>query len=372
MMKVVADIDIPYLKELISSDFECLFMNGSKISSSDVKDADVLIVRTRTVCNRMLLEGSSVKFIATATIGTDHIDLDYCVGMGIHVVSAAGCNARSVQCYIASVLSYFNRNRGGNLDKKTLGIIGHGNVGTLVEKVGRAFDMNVIINDPPKEANDKLGIYSSLDDLINKSDFITFHVPLVNSGELKTHHLVNIDFIDKVKNSMILINSSRGEVIDTVAVRSFNPRNLVIDVWENEPNINLYYLQNVSLGTPHIAGYSADGKLRGSLMVARELYKFAGMEKELKAGIKCTIDDTIEINCKGRSANDVISSIVKKVYNVDEDNIRLKYSPTTFEHQRANYKMRRDFDYYKLKLHDANQELIDRLKLLEFKAIEND
>lgn len=372
MMKVVVDVDIPYLKELISSDFECLFINGSKISSSDIKDADALIVRTRTICDRMLLEGSNVKFIATATIGTDHIDLEYCVGSGIRVVSAAGCNARSVQCYIASVLSYFHRNRGGNLDKRTLGIVGHGNVGTLVEKVGRAFGMNILINDPPKEAIDKLGIYSSIEKVIAESDILTFHIPLVRNGELKTHHLVNDDFIDNVKNGMIMINSSRGEIIDTNALRSFNPRNLVIDVWENEPNINLYYLRNVGIGTPHIAGYSADGKMNGTLSVARELFKFAGIEKELKIDIKCDKDTDIEINCKNRKANDVISSIVKKIYNVDEDSIRLKYSPTTFEHQRSNYKIRRDFGYYNLKLHDADQELIDRLNLLEFGDITND
>ena len=229
-----------------------------------VKDADALIIRTRTRCNRELLEGSKVKFIATATIGFDHIDAEYCREADITWTNAPGCNSASVAQYLQSSLILLQTLKGINLPEVTIGIIGVGNVGSKVAKVAQELGMRVLLNDLPREDKEGKQGFSSLQTLAEECDILTFHVPLYKEGRYKTCHLADDAFFQSLKRKPVIINTSRGEIIETGALLNALDTGLVsdaiIDVWENEPAINLTLLDKVFLGTPHIAGYSADGK----------------------------------------------------------------------------------------------------------------
>ena len=267
-MKVVCDSDIPFLKGALEPYCEVVYACGRDISSDMVQDADALVIRTRTRCDANLLEGSKVRFIATATIGYDHIDTEWCESHGIKWTNAPGCNSWSVQQYIGSLLVTMSRSLGFKFKEKTIGVVGVGNVGSKVARLAALLGFRVLLCDPPRARKEGAGQFVSLDEIIERSDIITLHVPLIRDGEDATLHMFNESRLAMMNSDQILINSSRGEVVDGQALKNALAEKRILaaslDVWENEPQIDPLLLSLLFTGTPHIAGYSVDGKATGT------------------------------------------------------------------------------------------------------------
>lgn len=323
-MKVIVDNKIPYIKEAINriAD-EVVFLPGADFTKEAVKDADALIIRTRTRCNRELLEGTQVKFIATATIGYDHIDTEYCREAGITWTNCPGCNAGSVEQYVRSVLGLLQRKKGLDLKNATIGIVGVGHVGSRVARTAKLLGMRVLLNDPPRADKGESG-FVDLATIARECDVITFHTPLIQEGIYRTYHLVDKDFLFSLKRAPYLINSSRGEVVDTASLLASlaagKVKDVVIDTWENEPRISRDLLEAAFLATPHIAGYSADGKANATRMSLEALCRFFGMEVEF------------EITPPEGPSD----------YDPTRDSEWLKADPEKFEWFRGNYPIRRE------------------------------
>lgn len=371
-MKIIADNKIPYLKGLLEPFAEVEYYPGKDITSEKVKDAEALIVRTRTKCDANLLKGSKVKFIATATIGFDHIDTSFCDENKIKWVNAPGCNSESVMQYIASALVQLSNKYNFSLSEKTIGIIGVGNVGSKVAKLASILGMKVLLNDPPRERNEGKADFTSLQMILEKADIITFHIPLNLKGADKTFHLFDEIFLSKMKEGTIILNSSRGEVVSTEILKkglsSRKVKAAVIDVWENEPEIDLELIKFVDIATPHIAGYSADGKANGTLMSVQSLSRFfkLGLDGWIPENIPSPPKQEFQIDCKKISSDDALKSAILATYDVLKDDEILRKSPSTFEEQRENYPLRREFHAYKTQLFNCSQETRDVLDLLGF------
>ena len=323
-MKVVIDHKIPYIKEAIEKIAdEVVFLPGHAFTREVVKDADALIVRTRTHCTRELLEGSQVKFIAPATIGYDHIDVDYCREAGITWTNCPGCNAGSVEQYVHSVLLLLEREKGLELEKSTIGIVGVGHVGSRVKRMAESLGMRVLLNDPPRADKGEQG-FVDLETIARECDVITFHTPLNREGTYATYHLVDEDFLFSLNRTPYIINSSRGEVVDTAsllaALSAGKVKDAIIDTWEYEPNISRELMEVALISTPHIAGYSADGKANATRMSLEALCEFFGMEKNFS----------------------ISPDEGPKDYDPTRDREWLKASPEKFEWFRGNYPVRRE------------------------------
>ena len=241
-MKIIADDKIPFLKGALEPFAEVVYLPGKDIKHDVLIDADALLVRTRTKCNEQLLNGTNVRFIGTATIGFDHIDTQYCKKNNIRWTNAPGCNSSSVQQYIASALLTAASGFRFSLREKTLGIIGVGNVGSKVAKLGKILGMNVLLNDPPRARKEGDKEFAGIERILQEADIITVHVPLTMMGEDKTYHLFDDITFNKMKKGSWFFNSSRGEVAETTALKKMLSSSVlggaVIDVWENEPDID--------------------------------------------------------------------------------------------------------------------------------------
>lgn len=328
-MKFIIDNKIPFIKGRLEPVGEVVYTDPDAFSPELVKDADCLIVRTRTRCDSNLLEGTSVKLIATATIGTDHIDLQWCEKNGIKVVNAAGCNAPGVAQYVWSSLL---RN-GFDPEVHTLGVVGKGNIGSIVTDWGRRSGANILVSDPPrKESGLSDEDYIPLEELLKKSDAVTLHTPLTLNGAHPTHHLISAKELDMMKPGAILINAARGPVADNEAltgwVRSGRGKT-VIDVWENEPDINRRLLGESVVATPHIAGYSREGKERATRMVLESVEQFFGITVD-KSGLEGAY-----ILPEGK----ISPEIILDSYDPAVDTEALRKNPENFE------KLRSDYDY---------------------------
>ena len=336
-MKVIVDNKIPYIHEALENlADEVVYLPGKSFTPEIVKDADALITRTRTQCNRQLLEGSKVQFIGTATIGFDHIDTTYCQEAGITWNNCPGCNAGGVEQYLHAVLLLLQRDRGICLKKATLGIVGVGHVGTRVQHMAERLGMRVLVNDPPRTDQGEKG-FTDLKTLTEECDIITFHTPLIREGIYKTFHLADTEFFASLKKKPVVINTSRGEVFETAAVLNALNEGLisdaVIDVWENEPTINLELLDKVFIGTPHIAGYSANGKINATRMVleafCRYFHKEANFHLELPPDPNAPYSDDEDTR-------------ILQQYNPFRDYNELKAHPEKFEQLRGDYPLRRE------------------------------
>ena len=259
-MKVIIDSAIPYIRGVVEPYAEVVYLKGTEIDSSAVHDADALVVRTRTRCCRELLEGSEVRFIATATIGRDHIDEEYCASAGIEVASAAGCNARGVLQWVAAALRHIVESEGKRPEEYTLGVVGVGNVGSLVVEYACHWGFRVLMCDPPRHEREG-GEYYPIETIAREADIITLHTPLDHT----THHLVDSALIAMMRPNAVIINASRGAVVDNRAIMESRHR-YAFDVWEDEPRLDDDILQNAMLATPHIAGYSQQGKANATAM----------------------------------------------------------------------------------------------------------
>lgn len=262
---VVMDRAIPFLADALAPYCEVRALAGGAISATDVRDADALVVRTRTQCDEALLRGSSVRLVLTATIGHDHIDRPWCEAHGIRVETAAGCNARGVLQWVAAVLVGAARREGWRPEERTLGIVGVGHVGSLVKAYAEAWGFRVICCDPPREEREHLG-FRPLEEVLHEADLVTFHTPL----DRTTHHLLSEERMALLKPECLVINSSRGAVVDNEALLR-SGLCCALDVWEGEPELNRALLAHAVVATPHVAGYTAQGKANASAIAARML-----------------------------------------------------------------------------------------------------
>ncbi len=375
-MKVVADDKIPFLKGVLEKKGVTVnYLPGGKILPEIIADADALIVRTRTICNQNLLSNSKVKFIATATIGFDHIDTQYCEFCNIKWTNAPGCNSSSVMQYIASALLSIAQDQEFKLNEKTIAIIGVGNVGSKVKKLADILGMKTLLVDLPRERAEKSSEFVSFKDVLNNADIITFHVPLNFEGEDKTYHLADSGFFAKIKKPVILFNSSRGEVVETQALKNAIRTGIistaVIDVWENEPDIDFELMRLAKFATPHIAGYSTDGKANGTAMSVQALSRYfkLGLDEWYPENIPIPQNTEIMIDCSGKNVYEVITQAVKTSYDISEDDVTLRESPDAFEKQRGDYPVRREFPAWTVKLKNDSTNFAEILKRLGFNLI---
>ncbi|MBW6500010.1 MAG: 4-phosphoerythronate dehydrogenase PdxB [Bacteroidales bacterium] len=371
-MRIVADDKIPFLKGQPEMWAGIKYMPGQKITRGALMEADALLIRTRTECDAGLLDGTPVKFVATATIGFDHIDTGYCVRNNIFWTNAPGCNSSSVQQYIAAALLKIAAEEKIGLKGRTLGIIGVGNVGSKIEKLARILEMRVLLNDPPRarvEGEDK---FVNLATLVRESDIVTVHVPLKLRGEDATWHLFNNELFRMMKKGAWFINTSRGEVVETnslkQALASRKPLSAVIDVWENEPFIDRDLLKMAFLATPHIAGYSTDGKANGTSMVVNSLCKFFKLPPKewYPDNVPPPENPALTIECKGKEREAVIGEAVGHTYNIDDDDNKLRSDPGSFEKLRGDYPLRREFPAYSIQLKGCDTDVVRILEDLGF------
>ena len=372
-MKIVIDNKIPLIKGVLEPYAEVVYLPGSRFTRKDITNADALIIRTRTKCNEALLKDTSVKFIATATIGYDHIDTGWCEASGIEWTNAPGCNSGSVHQYIASVLATLSTHFGFRFEDKTLGIVGVGNVGTKVAQLGELLGMKVLMNDPPRAEKEGLAQFVPLDEVLRMSDIVTLHVPLNRSGFHQTYHLFDKATFEQLPYRTILINSSRGEVVDNMALKNALKYRKIgaaaLDVWENEPNIDLELLPLLNIATPHIAGYSVDGKANGIAMCVQALSRFFGLP--LTKWRPSEIPDPVqplcfELDCTGKSLQECLCEAIWQTYPVNDDDGRLRMSPETFEKQRGDYPVRREFSAFTVDVKNEIPEIEERLQTLGF------
>ncbi len=341
-MKAIVDDKIPYIRPAIEELVdEVQFLPGAEITARDVRDADVLIVRTRTKCNRELLQGSRVRFIATATIGFDHLDTEYLRQAGIFWTNCPGCNASSVGQYVESSLLVLQRELGIDLGATTVGIVGVGHVGSNVHRRLSAMEVNCLLCDPPRaerEGNAD-GRFHTLEELQQRCHIITFHTPLVSDGPWPTHHMAGRDFFARLPHRPVILNTSRGEVVDNAALEEALDRGLirqaVVDTWENEPHLRLSLLRKVLIGTPHIAGYSADGKANATRMVLLALCRWMNRPAHFHIAPPPLPADF----CPAAHPAD----LALQLYDPRTDSLRLKARPQNFERQRGDYPLRREF-----------------------------
>lgn len=342
-MKVIVDDKIPFIREALGQIAdEVVYVPGREFTPGVVMEADALVVRTRTRCDRHLLEGSRVRFIATATIGFDHIDTAWCRRAGIAWANAPGCNAASVAQYMQSALLLWQQAKGVPLQQLTIGIVGAGNVGTRVAAVARELGMTVLLNDPPRQDREGDPCFCSLEELARRCDVLSFHVPLIREGKYNTFHLADEAFLATLKRRPLLVNTSRGEVVDTAALLHAldegRVADTVIDVWEHEPDIDRRLLQRAFLATPHIAGYSADGKANATRMALDALCGFF----HLRADYSIVPPPPAQPLIRARDLTDACL----QMYDPRRDCAALRTRPELFEKLRGDYPLRREKQAY--------------------------
>jgi erythronate-4-phosphate dehydrogenase len=347
-IKIIADIDIPFLKGALEEVAEMVYLPWKKIKPAVLHDADAMIVRTRTQCDEKLLGNSRVQFIATASIGYDHIDTEYCGSRGIGWTNAPGCNSSSVEQYMLSVLLSVAGHYDLDLTDITIGIVGVGHVGSKVERICRAMGMKVLLNDPPRERREGKDGFVSLERIKKEANIITFHVPLNRQGKDRTLYLADEGFMDGLVRQPILINTSRGGVIREEALKnalaSGGIRAAVLDVWEEEPEPDPELLFMVDIATPHIAGYSVDGKANGTAMSVRAISRRfnLGLDDWEPEDLPPPRIDHLIIDGSRFELQELLVVIARRAYDVLRDDDVLRKDLSRFEELRASYPVRRE------------------------------
>ena len=330
-MRILVDSAIPFIEGVLEPFAEVEYIDGKAFTNEAVASADALIIRTRTHCNRSLLEGSKVQFIATATIGFDHIDLDYCHTHNISVSTSAGCNARGVLQWVAAALAMFARKESFAPKERTLGIVGVGNVGKLVKEYAEAWGFRTLCSDPPRQEREQLD-FVSLEELLRESDIVTLHTPLDST----TRHLINSENISLLRSGATLINASRGECVATEATKR-NDLTYITDVWENEPEIDREYLAKSIVATPHIAGYTAQGKANATALAVQALARHFDLPlKEWRPAEVATVTS------RAISWEEMCTSIERYCDLAAESKV-LQNSPEQFESLRNDYHYREEY-----------------------------
>ena len=340
-LKIVADKAIPFLEGVFDPYADMTYLPGDKIGPEDVRDADVLMVRTRTKCNADLLEGSKVKFIATATIGTDHIDFPYCDSKGIVVRNAPGCNAGGVMEYVFSALYGLSSRKSISLQGDTIGIIGVGHVGSLIERMGRALGFKILKCDPPRaEAEGSFG-FCDLEYLLQNSQIVTLHVPLDET----TRGMANSEFFSLMQPGAFFINAARGEVVCDDALKAAIPKlgPVIIDTWNHEPDIDIDLMDKVAIATPHIAGYSYQGKQNGTAAAVRAVAHYFGITELYEFFPKTDLpeNEAVKLDLKDLNQGE-IASVLQYNYPIFTDDFMLRLNPENFDKLRSEYNYRRE------------------------------
>ncbi len=378
-MKILADENIPLAREAFShlGDVHCF--NGRSLQAEQIRHADILLVRSVTRVNPALLAGSRVQFVGSATIGFDHIDRDYLRQCNIGFSSAPGCNAISAAEYLISVLMVLSQQQGFAWQDKTVGIIGCGNVGARVQQHLQALGVRCLINDPPRAEREGRSDFVALEALLAQADIVTLHVPLEKHGQHPTLQLANSEFFAAMKNNAIFINTSRGDVMDEAALAAklqAHPRfTAVLDVWEKEPDINPHTLARVTLGTPHIAGYSFDGKLRGTEMLYRAVAEHFQLDTQWTAAPYLPPAPITHLHFSASAADAaLLRQAVWAAYDVRLDDARLRNLPAEakmachFDNLRKHYPLRREFAALRLHLPRTREHLAAQLQILGFQV----
>ena len=340
-MKIVADKLVPFLEGVFEPYAEVVYIDGREITHDDIVDADALIIRTRTKCNAQMLEGTKVTMIATATIGMDHIDLDYCREHGIEVHNAQGCNAGGVMQYVFSALYGVAARKGIKIDGATMGIIGVGHVGKKIEEMARYLGFNVLLCDPPRAEAEGEENFCSLEYLLANSQIVSMHVPLNDT----TYRMADEEFFMLMPPGAIFINAARGEVIDEQALMNAIPKlgAVVIDTWNKEPNINLDLMEMVDIATPHIAGYSYQGKQNGTASAVQQVARHFGITELYDYYPEADIPghEPVLLDLKDKNHGER-AAVFQYNYPIFTDDFRLRMEPENFEQLRSEYQYRRE------------------------------
>ncbi len=363
-MKIIADRNMPFAEEAFSTLGETRILDGRKLTAAAVHEADVLAIRSTTKVNASLLEGSRVRFVGTATIGTDHMDIPWLESQGIHWCFSPGCNANSVSEYLVAALLHLAVKNGFSLAGKTLGVIGVGNVGSRVVGKAQALGMQVLMNDPPRKRRAVEGgnlpeaeRFVALDELLSAADVVTVHVPMTKEGPDRTFHLADDAFFSKMRPGAVFINAARGAVVDTPAllraIRDGHLAHTVLDTWEGEPGYNEELFGRVDIGTPHIAGHSFEGKAFGTEMVYQAACKTLGIPGPwtLEGRFPPPLVPVAAVDDMAASIDAALHSVVRQVYDIMADDRRMHEGSTEtdrkahFDHLRKNYPMRREFRF---------------------------
>lgn len=354
-MLIVADENIPGIRECLAGVGDVRLLAGRAMKRDDLMGADALLVRSVTNVNAELLQGTGVRFVATATIGTDHLDIPWLDAAGIAWRSAAGCNARSVVEYVVAALLEVAVDRGTALAGRTLGIVGRGNIGSRLAATAPVLGLRVLVNDPPLQRAGVRDDWQTLETVLAESDFLTFHVPLVRAGEDCTIRLLDEQRLARMKRTAVVVNSSRGKVVDNAALLAALSRGTVagavMDVWENEPGISAGLLARSGIGTPHIAGYSAEGKYNGTLIVARALFEHFGLPQRELPALPSVENNVVHAPTNPASFEEELRDIVRATWSIREDDARLRAilgmpeseRAAHFDRLRKTYPVRREF-----------------------------
>ncbi|QJD57877.1 4-phosphoerythronate dehydrogenase PdxB [Pseudomonas sp. gcc21] len=381
-MHIVADENIPLLDEFMSGFGRITRLPGRKIDASSVRHADVLLVRSVTKVTASMLAGSTVRFVGTCTIGTDHLDLHGLDKAGICVASAPGCNARGVVEYVLSCLLAFSERTGIDWQQQVVGIVGAGQVGGRLARTLRQLGVECLLCDPPRSEQESGFI--GLDSLIERAGVISCHVPLTDSGRYPTRHLFNTDRLARLRSGAWLINSSRGPVIDNQALKALleqrDDLQVALDVWEHEPLVDPELAALCALATPHIAGYSLDGKLRGTAQIYQALCQFLGEKPTVRLDDIAPSDGSGELRVSaGTSSAWLLARALRLVYDVRDDDARFRAMLGTadsdseirsgFDLLRKHYPLRRENSFYRVSM-DAPMErpVADRLAAAGFRS----
>jgi len=374
MLKLIVDENIAFAGKAFNQFGSVSLLPGREITNSILKDADILIVRSVTNVNKELLKNTRVKFVGTTTIGTDHIDLEHLKVNDICFADAKGCNAYSVAEYIVAALLNLALRFDFSLQDKSIGIVGVGNVGSKVATFAKALGMKVLLNDPPLKRNGDNRNFVELDQILD-CDIVTLHTPLNLNGIDKTYHLFDISNLNKLKDGAIFVNTSRGAVVKNLdLINAIDKKNLrvVLDVWENEPNFNEDLLSEVKIATPHIAGYSYEGKVKGTKMVYESLCKY--LNEEITFDFKLDIPPNSILHfAVENKIEPALNRLISKVYSIKNDDDKMKKSCVMnmqerveyFDLQRKNYPIRREFDNYSIdseKLFRGTRDILEKLR----------
>lgn len=377
---IVVNKNTPQAVEVFSTVGEVIALESSELTPDVVRDADILIVRSETTVDGELLKGSRVGFVGTVTIGTDHVDLEYLKRRNIALASAPGSNANSVKEYVAAALLAWAKRTSTDLAGKTIGIVGVGNVGSRVADLAAMLGMIPLLNDPPRARASRDSAFLPLDTLM-ECDIVTLHVPLTRSGEDKTWHLFGKDRIGAMKSGSVLINTSRGAVVDSeallAALGSGHLSAAILDVWENEPDIDANLLEECLIGTPHIAGYSLDGKLNAVRMVYEQLCRFLKTTPrwpEKTIAPHEVVHITVPAGISGEQA--IIAHAVRQAYDIERDDSLLRgifrLDPAArgqyFSRLRADYRTRREFHHVHVDAMSGQATAGESLRKLGFRV----
>jgi erythronate-4-phosphate dehydrogenase len=375
-MRIVVDENIAFAEEAFASFGEVELYPGREITNEILMSADILVVRSVTTVNETLLKGTKIKFVGTATIGWDHLDISYLKKNNIFYTSAAGCNSDAVAEYIFAAIYDIAGRRDITLKGKKMGIIGAGNIGGKVAQIASTQGLEVILNDPPLARKTGSPLYHPLQELYD-SDILTLHVPLNTEGEDSTYHLFNKDNLKRLNDNIIILNTSRGAVIDNDILPHYIKKKgliTVLDVWENEPMLNKDLLSVTETATPHVAGYSVEGKINGTVMIYNALCRFIGYDPGWKY-ILPEPESTIITPVIEESVEKQIDQVIKSVYNIRRDDSEMRkalemenrYIPAFFDLLRKKYTLRKEYRNYIVSSND--QSILNRLRGMGFGMI---